>query len=519
MEMTAWDKVISFFSARQAFARSRYRTAAKLLNEYSRKYEGAAGGRRTKNWKASSTSAASEIETSLVTLRNRSRQLVRDNPYAAKGMQAITSNVIGWGIFTQVKVDAGQSNSSGKNKLAEQRTRELSRVWKAWAETTAIDYDGRNNLSGIQRLVMRGVAESGEILIRKRRSSRKKVLGSDGVEVEVPPIQLQVLEGDFLDLNGVSSTAAQGNTIIHGIEFDANGNRVAYHLFEEHPGNSFSRLGMLKSKFNTVRVLAEDVLHVYRLDRPGQIRGVPWLAPVMIRLKDFDEYEDAQLVRQKVAAMFAVFVKDLDGIDAINPPAEGELGEKVEPGIIEILPPGKDVSFANPPGVEGYGAYSSNVLHAVSAGLGITYEALTGDLSQVNFSSARMGFLEMNRNIEEWRNDIMIAQFLDPTFNWFKEGAQLIGNDTTRARAVHTPPRREMVDPSKEIGAMKEAVRSGFMTLSEAIRNNGYDPDQHFNELQTDNALIDKLGLVLDTDPRQDAQRIKPAEPSAAPST
>lgn len=501
--MNTWDKFISFFSARQELSRAQYRAAAQFV----RKYEGASEGRRTKNWKAKSSSANTEISGSLAMLRNRSRQLVRDNPYANRGMQVVASNVVGWGIYSQVKVDAGQANSSGQNKLSEKRTFEMDKVWKAWTDTPAIDFEGRSDFCSLQRLVMRTIVESGEVLIRKRRVGRSKVMTAYG-EVEVPPVQLQVLEGDYLNLNSILvEGAVPGNTVIQGIEFDSNGKRVAYHLFEDHPGNAFAGIGFsMQSKYKTVRVPASDVLHIYRLDRPGQIRGVPWLAPVMLRMKDFDEYEDAQLVRQKIAACFSVFIKDLDGVDATG--GATSLAEKVEPGIIEILAPGKDISFANPPGVEGYGEYASHILHAIASGLGITYESLTGDFSQVNYSSGRMGFLEMSRNIEEWRHQIIIPQFLNPTFNWFLQGMDLLGYDTTRTRTVWTPPKREMVDPQKETEALKNQVRSGLISQMEAIRLGGEDPIKVFDEIAESNSLLDSKNIILDTDPRNDAKRI-----------
>lgn len=504
--MNFWDKVVGYFSAEENFKRTRYRTAATML----RKYEGAAHGRRTNGWKASSTSALAEVEGSLTTLRNRSRQLVRDNAYASKGLQAITANTVGWGILGQVKITVGQKNKSGVNKLAVERSTELSNVWRSWANSKHCDFDQRHNFAGLQRLAMRSLVESGEVLIRRRRITRKKVIGEDGYEVEIPPLALQILESDFIASDrSYTVKAADGNYVVQGIEFDKDDRRVAYHLFQEHPGNGFALVGSsIKSAFSTVRVPAEEIIHMYRADRPGQIRGVPWLAPVMLRLRDFDEYEDAQLVRQKIAAMFAVFIKDLDGVDSALAGGESEMGEKVEPGIIEILPPGKDITLANPPGVQGYGEYSAVTLHAISAGLGITYESMTGDMSQVNFSSARMGHLEMSRNIEEWREDLMLGQFLNPAFDWWRQSAELIGLDTNRARIFWTPPRREMVDPSKEVTGIREQVRAGIMTQSEAIRNNGYDPEKFFEEMATDNATLDRLKLVLDTDPRNDPKRL-----------
>lgn len=516
-ELNAWDRFISFFSAKEGFNRARFRAAADLI----RKYEGAAKGRRGKNWKANSTSANSEIQQSLPTLRNRARQLVRDNAYAAKGLQVITSNVVGQGIFTQIKVDAAQAREdAGPNSRTKKREAALSRNWKAWAGQTAIDYDGRNNLPGLQRLVLRETVEAGEIFVRRRRTRRRSLI-CDGIDTELPPLNVQLLESDYLDHNQISMNAkpADGNQIIQGIEYNPRGERVAYHFFTEHPGNFASSTGFtLQRAFETVRVPAEEVAHIYRIDRSGQNRGITWYAPIMFRLKDFDEYEDAQLLRQKIAACFAVFVRDYEGFDATTTPAEGELGEKIEPGIIETLPQGKDVTFANPPTVENYREYTATQLHAIAAGLGITYESLTGDLSEVSFSSARMGFLEMSRNVEEWRNNIVIQQFLHPIFCWWMEGVDLLGMDVSRVRPIFTPPRREMVDPQKETSALKDAVRSGFMSLSEAVRLAGRDPDRHFEEIQKDNQKLDDLGIMVDTDPRKDANRNRLSGQNAPPS-
>jgi len=271
----------------------------------------------------------------------------------------------------------------------------------------------------------------------------------------------------------------------------------------------------LGARFNTVRIPAEDILHVYRQDRPGQIRGITWFAPSMLRLKDFDEYEDAQLVRQKIAACFAVFIKDIDGVDTNQTTEQKDRFQKVEPGMIHELAGGQDITTATPPVVEFYDVYTRTVLHGIASGLGITYEALTGDLSQVNFSSARMGFLQMNRNIKKWRKKVIIDQFMSPAFSWWVNAMTVLGADTTRVRPVFTPQKREMVDPQKENAAQKDAVRSGFDSLSDTIRNNGKDPEDHFEEMKSDKEKLAEMGIILDTDPSQDPKRLAALRPQA----
>lgn len=485
-----YDKLVGFFSPRALLKRKK----AKIFNSYlSRKYEGADAGRRTSRWNTGGGTANAEIAGSKVLVRNRSRDLVRNNPYAARGVQVITNNVVGRGIKTQIKLDTRAQISS--------KERRSNNIWRAWAGTTACDFEGIHNLAGIQRLLMRAVVESGDVLIRRRFTEQRTVIGPNGREMQLPPLQLQVLEGDFIALNQVSRVLDNGNTIIEGVEVDPFGRVVAYHLFKNHPGNINLNI---QNTFDTVRIPAEEILFLYRVDRPGQLVGMPWLSPDILRLRDFDLYEDAQLKRQQCAAMFTAFIHDLEGIDDIEETKEEmELGEKMEPGLMEILPPGKDIKLSNPPGADNYREYTTVVLRSIASGLGITYESLTGDLSDVNFSSARMGWLEMQRNIDTWRANIMINQFLGPVFDWFKFSMELIGESIPNARAVFTPPKREMIDPTKEITAMKTAVRSGFKTLSGAISELGDDPDTHFAQIAEDNENMDNLGLVFDSDPRR----------------
>ncbi len=328
----------------------------------------------------------------------------------------------------------------------------------------------------------------------------KIVRSPDGEIVAVPPIQLQAIETDFLAMSRDSEILSSGNTVIGGIEYDKDtGLIAAYHLFKAHPGSAF--MTSIDST-DVVRVPASEILHIYRMDRPGQTLGAPFLAPVIMRLFDIDEFEQAEIVRSKIASMFTAFVHDLNGLDEVSDEDCPPLGEKMEPGQIEILPTGKDVTIATPPSREGYEPFTRSFLHSIASGLGITYASLTGDMSQSNFSSSRLGKIEMNRNIETWQQQIMIDQFLRPVSDWFMLGLELMGVSTAGARSTYTPPKKELIDPSKETAAMKDAVRSGFLTLSEALRMLGHDPDTHFAEYKSDMELLDKLGLTLDSDAR-----------------
>lgn len=446
-----------------------------------RHYGGASQGRRFKGWTSPDTSATASITPALATLRQRSRDLVRNNPYAERAVRAITASLIGGGIVPQAR-------SCHKTVNAH-----LDDLWDQWGETTDGDADNLQNFYGLQQLAVRALVESGECLIRRRRRR-----ASDRLPL---PLQLQLLEADFIDTSRdtLNKPLANGNEIIQGIEFNKLGKRVAYWLYPQHPG------GGTTIHLTSKRIKAEDIIHLYRIDRPGQVRGVPWSAPIMVKLKDLDDYDQAELVRHKIAACFAGFVRDTEFSDRAKP--ETLINDKFEPGILEILPPGKDISFSNPPQVQGYQEYVNSNLRAIAAGFSIPYELLTGDYSQVNFSSARMGALSFHRQIEQWQKQLIIPRLCQKVWEWFVQAALLQysmdGLDVNPCpKVVWTPPRRDFIDPVKEVQALKEQVRCGFISLSEVMRTFGLDPGDQFQAIAEDAKSLDALGLRLDSDPR-----------------
>lgn len=485
MEKFNWlDRAIGFIAPQRAEQRVAARARIARTSKIRALYEGAAAGRRTSGWRAVGTDVNSENRLALSRLREVSRDLVRNNAYASRAKATIAHNVVGTGILARVKSKAP--------KRAEQIKALLDRHF----DSTDIDADGRLNLYGLQALAMSTIVESGEVIIRKRIR-----FTSDGFAL---PFQIQVLEPDFLDTN-VEGKQKNGNYCVQGVEFDWRGKRVAYFLFDEHPGS----LVMGRRSTQSQRVSADFVAHIFRVDRPGQVRGVSWFAPVMVRMKDFAEYTDAQLMRQKIAACYAAFItangEDDAALMALD--ADASSGspypvEQFEPGMIERLRAGESVSFAQPPTTQDFGPYAAVTLHEIAAGLNITYEVFTGDLTGVNYSSGRMGWLEYQRSIETWRWNMLIPQMLDPLAAWTLEAAQVATGSSEPFFLAWTPPRREMIDPDTELKAASTAVRNGLSPLSEELRKLGSDPEEVFAQLKADQVKIDELGLVLDSDPR-----------------
>jgi lambda family phage portal protein len=380
-----------------------------------------------------------------------------------------------------------QASFSGKNKRNVELT---SRAWKSWAGALTCDVRGRHDFGGLQNLAVRTLLMSGEVLVR-RIWDKTAPLG----------MRLQVLEGDYLwsqpYLPWVSPPDAPGARVIGGVEVNEYEEPQAYHLLPRHPGDPIALVGYPQ----TVRVPASELIHLFVEERPEQGRGTPLLTTVLIRLRDLDEYADAQVMRQKIAACFAAFYTEPEAIPPTPQPIE--LSERVEPGMIERLPAGMEVTFGSPPGVEGYDEFTTRELQSVGAGTGVPYEDLSGDFSKVNFSSARMGRATFYALVEELQWLLIAPRLLNRVWDWFQDAATIAGVPVDGVTVEWTMPRKTLVDPAREIPATIRGVRAGLASPQEAMRELGYDPQQILEEWKAFTKIVDELGLIFDIDPRK----------------
>ncbi|WP_298195623.1 phage portal protein [Novosphingobium sp.] len=482
--MNLLDRLIAWRDPVEGLRRARARTALALVMNYN----ATTTGKRGSSWRRSASDADAAAGRRNV-LAFVARDMIRNTPFATRAQAVIVNNVVGDGIVWKIETEA-------KSKANLKRLRQ---VLKQHLDSTAIDADGRQNLYGLQRLALNTVVESGEVLIRRRRRGLR-----DGLTV---PLQLQVMEPDFIDTSRDGSVPGAGkdNTVREGIEYDPIGRRVAYWLFPEHPGST-KRLG---PSYMSRRVPAAEILHIYRQDRPGQMRGVSWFAPVALAMQDLMDAQDAHLMRQKIAACFAGFrvaLEDERVGDPANKDADGEDNpgglNTLVPGRIQTLRPGEDIRFSSPPGVEGFDAFTKMVLQSAASGLGITYEALTGDLSNVNFSSGRMGRMEMDRNVSSWQWLMLVPQMMQPVGRWVTEAlTQVAQVQVPRDLALAwVPPHRMMVDPSREITALRDKVKAGFASRQGVVRELGFDPEDLTAEQIEDMEVCRKTGLRFDSD-------------------
>ncbi len=469
------DRVLARVAPVWAVERKMAKARSRAFSQARGHYDAAQKSRRTQHWRVSGTDANAEVGSSSAVMRAIARDLSRNNAYASRAVAAITNNVVGVGIVPQIK--------SGK-KTHQKR---LDKLVKDHLLTTDIDADGRHNIYGLQALMMRTIVESGEVLVRRRVRRL-----SDGYAL---PFQLQVLEADFIDTR-IEGKLSNGNFAIQGIEFDKGGKRVAYHLYTQHPGSALHLFSQ------THRIPSSEIAHIYRMDRPGQMRGISWMHPVIMRLRDFADYADAQLVRQKISACFAAFITGAPESDGLDETDQGHPVEAFEPGMIEYLESGSEVNFASPPKVDGFDQYLNATLHEVATGLGVPYTVLTGDLRGVNYSSGRMGWLEFNRNVDCWRAHMLVPSGLKPIEGWFKEAVFQKTGVKGDYSFQWIAPTREMIDPRVETAAAKDSIRAGLSSRSHEVRRRGHDPEDLEEEIKQDNERADASGLMFDSDPR-----------------
>ena len=469
---TIIDRVVSYFSPVAGLNRAR----ARMVHSMLRQYDGAQPSRFSDGWIHPSTSGTTEAVAAGNALRDRARDLVRNNPYASRALSILVSADVGAGFGVQARTGTAR------------RDRWLMDAWKTWAGSTDCDVEGRHDFAGLMAQAVSCLHESGEALIRF-------VPQPSGSPI---PLRLQILEPDFLDASRDGKYAA--GQIVGGIEFDNRGKRVGYHLFESHPGDN---LGTMKS--NLVR--ASEIVHLFEQKRPGQQRGVSSFAPVLLRLRDLDDYQQALLVRAKVEACLTAFVTADDSSDPATLGASStensQRFESIEPGMINYLKPGENVQFLNPSGSGAHVEYASAVLHAVAAGVGIQYHQLTGDLTAANYSSLRAGSLEFRRATTRRQWNTLVPAF-SKIWTAFANAAIAAGTiPDGPIGAEWMPPRFDLIDPESDVKGEVAGIRAGIWTLEDAILRNGYNPTDVLDRIASTNATLDEKGIVLDSDPRK----------------
>jgi len=311
------------------------------------------------------------------------------------------------------------------------------------------------------------------------------------------PLQLQLLEIDWLDSS--KNGTVGGNTVINGIEYDFLGRAVNYWLFDQHPGEvvGFMRRGASRP------VPAKQIIHLFAAERPGQGRGFPRVAPVIARVRDLQLYEDAELSRKNLETRLGVLASgDVSALqdspsqatgDTRNPSDLGQLSS----GGVTAIPAGMNLTTIEPKAAPGYPEYVAQQLHLIAAGIGVTYEMATGDMTGVNFSSARIALSEFRRDVEQVQWLEFIPVLCERVWREFVDIAVLARALPKADYGVDwSTPKWDYVNPLQEVNADAAEIQAGMSSISEKLRRRGYKPDMVFRELQSDMQRLNADGTL-----------------------
>lgn len=459
-------------------------------------YDSASRSPRLVRWAPPSSGPNELLSGSIETLRARSRDAVRQMGYAEAGVETLVTNIVGTGIKPQFTTPNPEFN------------RQLADAFLEW--TDEADADGRMDFYGLQALAVRSMIEGGDNFTRLRTR-----LLTDNFSV---PFQVQLVEAEYVPAEK-NNGGSGANVVRCGIEFDTIGRPFAYHMFKSHPNDQ--PFGSILNSTATFPVPSGEVAHLAGVRRPGQVRGEPWLTRALIKLSDLDKYDDAQLVRQQIAALFAGFVTD-DGDEgagdeadimggAISTDGETELAS-LEPGTMQVLPHGKTINWSEPPSPgDSYEAFMREQKRAVAVSLGILYEQLTGDYSKVNDRTFRAAVNEFRRRCAMWQHHLVVFQWCRPILRRWAELAVLSGRVRLPAgitvaqvaRAKWVPQGWAYIHPVQDVQSKELEVRAGFKSRASVVSAAGDDVEQIDAEIAADNARADDKGIVLDSDPRK----------------
>ncbi|WP_263080134.1 phage portal protein [Endozoicomonas sp. Mp262] len=456
-------------------------------------YTSAGHSRRSRGWHAPATGPNTALTGNLGTLIHRSRAAIRNDPWAASGLDKLVANIVGTGI-------------KPKSEASSDRFRKkLQTLFLDWTDES--DADGQLDFYGQQALAARSMLEAGEVFARLRLRQP-----GDGLTV---PLQVQLLEAEFVPWD-YQDDLSNGHKIRAGIELNAIGQRVAYWMYKHHPADhaTLDTTGLH-------RVPAEQVLHLYEPLRPGQLRGQPLLTQVLLRMFHLDKFDDATLLRQEIANLFTGFItKPAPEQEKVDPltgrpivyDLQGVPMVAMEPGTMQELSPGEEITFNTPPGAaSNYPDFIRQQLMAVAAGIGLPYEVLSGDMKGVSDRALRVVLNEFRRRVQQLQHNQLIFQLCRPVWQRWLDLAVLSGalhapgyhrkkSDYRRVKWI--PQGWPYMHPVQDMQAQTLAVRGGFKSRSEVVSEQGYDSEQIDDEIAADNRRADELDLQYDSDAR-----------------
>lgn len=476
-------------------------------------YSMAKNSRLTSGWGNQTSSEDSELSSSLTRGRNRARELTRDAAYAKRAREIVQNNVIGTGIGMQAKV----LTKSGD--LDDKVNDSIEEAWENWCQADSCHTGGELHFADLERVVLGQIFDAGEVIIRVHN----RAFGSSKI-----PIALEVIEAERIADEFAASAQLPYTVVRLGIESDEFHRPIAYFIRSTHPGDL--RLTP-QTQTRIDRIPAQDIYHPRIITRWPSTRAMPWMHAVARKLNDIDATSEAEITAARGAACIMGFIQTKDGTPDFGVKNEQNQEEfELEPATVRRLGPNEEFNLAAPtrPNTQ-LDPFLRMMLREVAAGVGCSYESLSRDYSQSNYSSSRLALLDdrdLWRVLQLW----FIRSFRMLFHKRWLQAAILSGSvkavsaeayalDMAKYEKVRFKPRGwGWIDPTKEVAAYQSAVENGFTTITHVIAQtgDGRDIEDVLEERAQELKLCKQYGLKFVTDPST-LEKPAPVSPPSQP--
>lgn len=443
--------------------------------------------RLNEDWGTSNNSADLDLWANLSSLRGRARRLATNNPLIRKYLRMCQKNIAGdKGILLQMKVPMKKGKKINKKLSAE-----IEQAWLRWSRKEFCTVTGKLTFAQAQRFAIEQWKRDGECIVRMVTTDQNPFKFS-----------LQFFDPDQLDLNYFNYSMPNGNQIRMGVETDSWGKPVAYHLWKRHPAE-YSTAPQFR-----VRVPADEIVHLYAMQRVGQTRGYPEMCASMIAVHMNGKYYEAEVIAARTAAEKQGFFESAANDEGYTGErdTEGNLSMKAQPGMLEQLPAGvKFVPWDSQHPNAAFPSFTKSMTRLIGAGLDVSYESLANDREGVNYSSIRAGLLDER---DTWRlEQDVFKEFMRTIFERWLVNAWLAGEvkfdglpedyfDAANFHARGWP----WVDPLKDMQAAVLAVQNGYNAQSQQMAESGNDFEETIDQIKYEQDYIAAAGVKLGTD-------------------
>lgn len=508
------SRILAAFTAqRQAERRG---TTIKVV----RGYDAARQDHLTMAWTGSSASINEDVKRALEIVRRRSRDLAYNNDYMKRFLRMVEVNVVGPHGFRYKNLAADPAPKIGEPAAPDEAARNLVEDhYTRWSARGVCDVTGKMSRKQVVKMLTRAMARDGEYLARRVRGAAAG---------NAYRYALQVLDIDRLDVN-LNEELDDGHRIIMGVEVNAVGRPVAYHLLTTHPGDSYTARNGQRYE----RVPANQILHGGIAERAEQVRFMPWAHTAMLRLEMLGKFQTAAVVAARKGAETLGVIQQKEDAGAgpglgQTDPATGENYETSLPGQYDTLPPGYELKpYETKYPDQIFGTFVKDCLRGASSGLLVAYHALGNDLEGVNYSSIRAGeltdrdcWMDLQAFVIESIEDVVHADWLEMALLagaiTYPTGAALPASKLEKFAAHEFTGRRwKWVDPKNDAQANQLAVERGWTTDSQVAADNGEDWYDNIVERAREQAHAKANGVTIGS-PKKPAPARDPDEEPAS---